>query len=174
MAHASRRRKASSTQEQTSRISQDKAQADLSSYQANHLAEAKYMVEQASFADAMKRVKETYSGGHHSFNDIMFSIMGLHSWKNKGYASGGSPLGNFERAAAIFKLYPNIDFGTPVGAAIGYVMKHIDRVLWDMHRGSTPSDESCRDIIVYFGIISCMIQDSMGSQKQATGEPYGR
>jgi hypothetical protein len=107
-----------------------------------------------------KIVSENYPNGHRKFNELMIEMMQLHSDKNKGYAGGGVPLGNFRRVAQIMSLYPNFPIESPSGMVIMYCMKHIDRVLWDMSRSLRPSDESLADIAVYMTILRCINHDS--------------
>lgn len=100
-----------------------------------------------------------YPHGHPRFNELMIEMMRLHSDKNKGYAEGGSPLGNFERSAAIMHLYPSFPNGHPAAIAMMFVLKHFDRVMWDLSIGREPSDEALADISVYMTIIRCIILD---------------
>ena len=62
-------------------------------------------------------------------------MMELHSQKNREYAKGGNPLGNFMRVSAIKKLYPGFDWASPFGVAIGYLLKQFDAALWMYAQG---------------------------------------
>jgi len=70
--------------------------------------------------------------GHKRFVPIMRDLMKLHSDKNHDYASGGDPLGNFKRVAAILALYPGLDPSHPVVVALTYALKQVDAVLWSL------------------------------------------
>jgi hypothetical protein len=97
--------------------------------------------------------------GHKAFNKIMFELMQLHSDKNKGYAGGGVPLGNFDRVARVMSNYPRFPLDTPAGILLMYVMKHFDRIMWDMCQGKMPSIDAVSDIAVYMTILQCMNAD---------------
>lgn len=101
-------------------------------------------------------LQNLYPNGHPLFNDLVIAQMKLHSDKNKGYAEGGGPLGNFERCAKILAMYPHLNLGRPEVVAWMFMTKHIDRVLWDLNLGRVPSDEALADISVYAQIIRCM------------------
>lgn len=122
----------------------------------------------ALFDDAELRriIKEHYSYGHPAFNDLMLSQMNLHSEKNKAYAGGGRPLGNFERNANILKNYPNFPYHTPMGFLMMLVMKHIDAILWSLCQGKNPPEDACQDVGVYVGgILRCMMMPEVASIK---------
>lgn len=91
-------------------------------------------------------------------------MMELHDKKNRNYAGGGSPLGNFQRVASIMSNYPNIPHGNPASALVGMVLKQIDNVLWAMNTGRFYSeasiDEHLADIAVYMVILRCIRYDS--------------
>lgn len=114
--------------------------------------------------------------GHPAFNDMMISQMELHDRKNKNYAGGGNPLGNFLRVAKIMSSYPNIPHGDPATAVIGMVIKQWDNILWAMNTGRFYSegsiDEHLADISVYMNILRCIrIDDARGAM---VGEVYER
>jgi len=90
----------------------------------------------------------------------MDDLKKLHSEKNRGYASGGAPLGNFNRTAHIMKNYPRFPITTPIGVLMMYVLKHYDRIMYDLNRGLDPSDDSLRDIAVYVTIARCILYDN--------------
>lgn len=144
MAQESAPQRASSNLGQTSRISHDKVQAEVSS---SH----------PSRQDILDAANDLFPHGHRDFNELMLQQMELHSEKNRGYAEGGSPLGNFDRAAQIMNLYPNFPVWSAQGMLLMYVLKHFDRIMWDMSIGRPfPSDDACADISVYMNILRCM------------------
>ena len=73
--------------------------------------------------------------GHEDFIPKTLEEVELHSTKNFDYAAGGDPLGNFDRVAAIFALYPGLKLSDPVVYLFSLVMKQIDEVLWSKSRG---------------------------------------
>jgi hypothetical protein len=105
-----------------------------------------------------KTLTPTY--GHPQFDKFMDDLKKLHSEKNRGYASGGAPLGNFDRTAHIMENYPRFPITTPTGVLMMYVLKHYDRVMYDLNRGLDPSDDSLRDITVYVTIVRCILHDN--------------
>lgn len=104
---------------------------------------------------------ELTSHGHPKFNEFLYSEMKLYSLKNKGYAGGGQPLGNFTRAAKIMENYPNFPVHTAEGMAMMYVMKHFDAIMWALATGRRAPDESLGDISVYMNLIRCMNYDAV-------------
>ena len=68
--------------------------------------------------------------GHPMFYKLLRRMGGTHDVKNKDYARGGDPVGNFKRVSAIKKLYPNIDWSTATATAIDYMLKQLDCALW--------------------------------------------
>jgi hypothetical protein len=88
----------------------------------------------------------------------------LHDRKNKNYAGGGSPLGNFHRVANMMRSYPNLRQGDPATAVIGMVVKQIDNILWAMNTerfySETSVDEHLADISVYMTILRCLRSDN--------------
>lgn len=73
---------------------------------------------------------EQFPYGHDYFISLCVSEMKLHSDKNHDYASGGDPLGNFQRVSAILKLYPGFPYDTPAGVALINMLKQLDAILW--------------------------------------------
>lgn len=100
----------------------------------------------------VEQLKALFPHGHRKFTELTVSELDLHSRKNKDYAGGGDPLGNFHRVAAILKLYEPLPM-SPMLVAIIYAMKQLDQVLWSEHRGLEgeieDSDARLADIHVY-------------------------
>ena len=106
--------------------------------------------------------KSLFKAGHPKFAELAYDMTALHDRKNKFYAGGGHPLGNFRRVAAIMSMYPNVRQGDPAVAVIGMVIKQIDSVLWSLnnHRFDDMNvDEHLADIAVYMTILRCMHAD---------------
>jgi len=73
--------------------------------------------------------------GHPDFYKLTEEEIKLHSEKNRDYAQGGDPLGNFKRVSAIKKLYPNLEWDSPTGVALGNMLKQLDAALWMLSQG---------------------------------------
>ena len=83
----------------------------------------------------LEELREEFPHGHEAFIPMAIAEMQLHSRKNKAYAQGGRPLGNFERTAAIYALYPGLSLGDPAVVALVYAMKQLDCALWQLAQG---------------------------------------
>jgi len=73
--------------------------------------------------------------GHPLFQELTEQELELHSAKNKDYAQGGDPLGNFKRVSAIKRLYPGFPWDSPTGVALGYMLKQLDAAFWMLSQG---------------------------------------
>ena len=109
---------------------------------------------------------------HPDFIAICFEMMVLHNEKNHDYAAGGPFLGNFERVAKIFELYPNLRLGDPEVVAWSYHMKQIDAVLWAMNTGLTAKVESKKPRLMDDAVYS-VISIILDSVNKAEGFPCG-
>ena len=69
--------------------------------------------------------------GHPRFFELLGDMAQLHEKKNSDYAGGNEskPLGNFERVSAIARLYPGMDWDSPFGVAMIYMLKQLDAAL---------------------------------------------
>ena len=94
--------------------------------------------------------------GHPDYLKITDDELELHSAKNRDYARGGDPLGNFKRVADFFSTYPNLDLSNPVIVCIAYAMKQLDAALWmlsqDFEGEVENVDSRLRDVHVYMKI----------------------
>jgi hypothetical protein len=108
-------------------------------------------------------LREVFPYGHPQFLPITLQEIELHSMKNHDYAKGGSPLGNFQRVAAILALYPNLDLADQRIIALVYAMKQLDAVLWGLNQNIKHKVEGMnsrlQDISVYAKIVMCMNKD---------------
>lgn len=70
--------------------------------------------------------------GHPRFRELLQEMADLHDRKNADYAGGGErgPLGNFDRVSIIKKLYPGMDWASPLGVALGYMLKQVDALFF--------------------------------------------
>ena len=114
-------------------------------------------------ADLVEQVRKQFPHGHPAFLPITMAEAALHSNKNHDYAKGGPSLGNFERVAAILKMYPGLDLSDQKVVALVYALKQLDAVLWGLsskikHKVEGLSDR-LQDISVYAKIVMCMISD---------------
>ena len=76
----------------------------------------------------MKTIKPTTKGGHPRFHEIVQKLSDLHDKKNTDYAAGTleGPLGNFERCSKIMRMYPGMDWASPFGVCIAFMLKQFD------------------------------------------------
>lgn len=73
-------------------------------------------------------MKPTAKGGHPRFHEIVQKMSDLHDKKNTDYAAGTleGPLGNFARCSQIMRLYPGMDWASPFGVCIAFMLKQFD------------------------------------------------
>ncbi len=106
--------------------------------------------------DLNKILRQLFPHGHPDFIPMQLAKMHLHSDKNKDYAGGGNPLGNFQRVSAIKKLYPSMDWASPEGVALGYMLKQLDAALWLLSNGQEGGveniDTRLGDVSVYIDL----------------------
>lgn len=115
-----------------------------------------------TLADVMSGLRHVFPHGHQDFIRITVDEIELHSRKNKDYAEGGDPLGNFRRTETIKRLYPGFDWASDYGGAADYMLKQVDAVLWSLaHQKGTECeslDDKLRDISVYAKLIRIMLK----------------
>jgi len=73
--------------------------------------------------------------GHPEYLKLTEDELALHSVKNKDYARGGDPLGNFKRVASILSQYPSLNLSDPTVVAIVFSLKQMDAALWMLSQG---------------------------------------
>lgn len=120
------------------------------------------------FDSLVETLRKEFPYGHKDFIPLLLDKMRLHSEKNYGYAAGGDALGNFNREAALFALYPDIDMSRPVAIAAFNMLKQFDCLMWSLNRGHVADDEIERraeDCLVYSGIITLLIREEMEGRK---------
>jgi hypothetical protein len=100
----------------------------------------------------------------------------LHSRKNSDYAGGSEskPLGNFERVSIITKLYPGMDWDSPFGVALIYMLKQLDAalVLRSTKRESVtgePVGSRLKDIANYAVIAMVLEEEERGQTPKERG-----
>ena len=82
-------------------------------------------VEQA----VLDKLHALYPNGHPRFLETLIEEARLHHNKNHDYAKGGTVFGNFERVAAILRLYPGFPYDTREGVNVTYLY-----VIWNTRR----------------------------------------
>ena len=119
---------------------------------------------QVNIVDLLAALKERFPHGHQDFIPALLDMMQLHSDKNHDYAGSGPPLGNFDRVAAMLKMYPNFPYDTPAGVAVIYMLKQLDAALWIMSQKIEASVEGVParfgDIAVYSKLIPILLQET--------------
>lgn len=71
--------------------------------------------------------------GHPRFYELTRDEEELHSVKNRDYAQGGDPLGNFHRVSAILKVW---GFDIPPSlVALIFALKQQDAAMWMLSQG---------------------------------------
>ncbi len=83
----------------------------------------------------IKHLRKDMPHGHRGFIPMLLEQMELHSTKNFKYAYGGDPMGNFNRVAAIMRLYPDINWAQPECVALIWSFKQLDAALWMLNSG---------------------------------------
>ena len=113
-------------------------------------------------------IQEEYPHGHKRYIPILLEHAKLHSDKNHDYASGGDPLGNFKRVAAILALYPGLDPSHPVVVALTYALKQVDAVLWSLAKNIKAKVEGrgkrLDDIAVY-AVLARILDEEKGVEQ---------
>lgn len=116
---------------------------------------------------------KTTKGGHPRFHEIIQNMSDLHDRKNTDYAAGTAegPLGNFMRCSQIMRLYPGMDWTSPFGVCIAFMLKQFDAglTLKAQNRASVtgePVIARLTDIAVY--TVIGMILDEVENEKKVT------
>lgn len=108
--------------------------------------------------------------GHPLFYQLTREEEKLYNLKNHDYAAGGNPSGNFERVAAIKRLYPNVDWSSPVGVASTYLLKQLDAAFWLLSSKHRPKVEGpsqrFQDISIYSKIIMILLAEEKEANKR--------
>ena len=106
--------------------------------------------------------------GHPRFYEILEEMAELHSKKNTDYAKGGiqGALGNFHRVSSIMQLYPGMDWDSPFGVAMCYMLKQLDAalILRSTKRDSItgePIPSRLLDISTYTNIASILYEEEL-------------
>ena len=111
------------------------------------------LMNRSSVSDAINTLVEELSGGHPEFIKMTLDELLLHNAKNKDYAQGGNPLGNFDRVGSILALYPGLNPGDPTVVSLIYMFKQLDAALWMLSQGYEGDveniDTRLRDVHVY-------------------------
>jgi len=108
-------------------------------------------------------------GGHPRFYEILDQQAKIHNNKNTDYAKGGiqGALGNFHRVSSIMRLYPGMDWDSPFGVALCYMLKQFDAalILRSTKRDSItgePIPSRLLDVCVYSNIATILVEEEDG------------
>jgi len=111
-----------------------------------------------------EELKKEFPYGHPEFTNLTLDELDLHSRKNKDYAAGGNPLGNFVRVANILSNYPNLKLNDPTIVALVYMFKQLDATLWLLNgsrEGTVEGiDDRLKDIHVYAKLARILYKES--------------
>ena len=117
-------------------------------------------------------VSEHFPHGDPEFYNITTDELDLYNRKNKDYAGGGDPNGNFKRCAAFWSQYPGVRLSDPRVVALSYMMKQLDQVCWSLSRGYEGAieglDERFVDIHIY-AKIARVINRSLKAENSDVG-----
>jgi len=118
----------------------------------------------------------TAQGGHPRFHEIVQKMSDLHDKKNTDYAAGTveGPLGNFERCSKIMHLYPGMDWASPFGVAMAFMLKQFDAglTLKAQKRASVtgePVAARLTDIAVYT-VLGIILDEAENAAKETKAE----
>uniref|UniRef100_A0A6M3L6D5 Terminase n=1 Tax=viral metagenome TaxID=1070528 RepID=A0A6M3L6D5_9ZZZZ len=93
------------------------------------------------------------NAGHPDFYRMTEEENRLYSKKNKDYAQGGNPMGNFMRVGNILSNYPGLNLKSPTVVALVYMMKQLDSALWmlsNKYEGEVENiDTRLQDVSIY-------------------------
>lgn len=91
--------------------------------------------------------------GHPDYLKLTEDELKLHSAKNRDYARGGDPLGNFKRVADILSNYNKLDLADPTVVCMVYALKQWDAAMWMLCQGFEGDVENVEsrltDVYVY-------------------------
>ena len=127
---------------------------------------------------SLKELKELFPHGHPKFIDLTLDELALHNRKNKDYAQGGHPLGNFHRVSTILGLYPGLNLAKPIVVALVYMLKQLDAVLWMLCRGYEGEvegvDARLADVYVYAKLCRILAkdEDELANSEREGHNPY--
>lgn len=135
-------------------------------------------LEGLSESDFIAAVRTVFPHGHEDFIPTTVAEMELHSIKNFDYASGGSPIGNFDRVSAILALYPGLNLADRRVVALVYALKQLDAVLWGLAKKIVHKveglNERLGDISIYAKLVICMNLEDARNKAEASRVEVGR
>ena len=102
--------------------------------------------------------------GHPRFYEILDELRNLHSRKNHDYAAGGKPTGNFDRRAALMRLYPGLVLDQNYKVAAWDILKQLDAALWMLAKGHESQSgedvgQRLRDVACYAILAELMYEE---------------
>lgn len=108
--------------------------------------------------------------GHPRFYELTRAEEDLHERKNRDYAGGGKPTGNFDRNAAIMSLYPGFPINTNYGIALVQMLKQFDAAMWLLCTGRKGEiedvPERLGDVSVYAKLARLMYEEEQLSVRE--------
>ena len=115
--------------------------------------------------------------GHPRFYEIIREMADLHDRKNEEYTKGskGGPLSNFARTSTIMQLYPGMDWDSPFGVALCYMLKQLDSalIMRSTKRDSIvgePIKSRLRDVQVYTILAEILLGEETTVRALSEGE----
>jgi len=144
---------------------------------AYHWSSVEKKKEAVLFSDLLEDTHVAEKGGHPRFHEILGELSQLHNRKNHDYAAGGKqgPLGNFERTSTIMSLYPGMDWDSPFGVAMAYMLKQLDAafILRAQKRKSItgePIPARLKDVATYtvIGMVIAEEEENLGKAHSDT------
>lgn len=99
--------------------------------------------------------------GHPRFKELTDEEITLHNAKNRDYARGGNPLGNFYRVSDMIKSF-GMDL-SPAQVGFIYMMKQVDaagRMIFSNYEGDTEGlKERLQDVSIYSKLITILKEE---------------
>ncbi len=118
--------------------------------------------------ESHESITESYHG-HPLFSVLTEDELKLHSEKNKDYAQGGDPLGNFKRVSATLKTW-GFDI-PPELVALIYMLKQLDAAMWMLSKGYEGKiediDTRLRDAHIYIKLARILHKESLDNKVSA-------
>jgi len=132
------------------------------------LFDLKVEEELAKLGAVKEELKKACPYGHPLFIDMVLRATILHSMKNKDYAGGGAPLGNFTRRSAKAGVYKTgvvngVDLSDTVQLMMWDIEKQLDAAWWMRVKRNKAAVEGVSkrlwDVAVYALITMCQLSD---------------
>jgi len=110
----------------------------------------------------IETIRKVFKNVDQNVFDQLIDELALYEKKNADYARVGDIHGNFLRVSQIKRIWPNMDWSSPVGTAISYGLKQFDaamQMISEEYEGDVEGkDKRLRDWIVYLEITRAMLK----------------